>query len=141
MAKKIKAVVKLAINAGKATPAPPIGPALAQHGINLMNFCKEYNARTSNRMGEIIPAEITIFQDGSFKFVLKSPPTSFLIKKAAGVTKGASNALTEKVGKLSKKQLAEIAEIKREDLNALDLKGAMAIVAGTARQMGIEVEQ
>lgn len=140
MAKKIKAVVKLAINAGKATPAPPIGPALAQHGINLMGFCKEYNARTSNRMGEIIPAEITIFQDGSFKFVLKSPPTSFLIKKAAGVTKGASNPLTEKVGKLSKKQLAEIAETKREDLNALDLESAMKQVAGTARQMGIEVE-
>ncbi len=141
MAKKIKAVVKLAINAGKATPAPPIGPALAQHGINLMGFCKEYNARTSNRMGEIVPAEITIFQDGSFKFVLKSPPTSFLIKKAAGITKGASNPLTEKVGKLSKKQLAEIAETKREDLNALDLESAMRQIAGTARQMGIEVEQ
>lgn len=141
MAKKIKAVVKLAINAGKATPAPPIGPALAQHGINLMGFCKEYNARTSNRMGEIIPAEITIFQDGSFKFVLKSPPTSFLIKKAAGITKGASNPLTEKVGKLSKKQLAEIAEQKKEDLNALDLESAMRQIAGTARQMGVEVEQ
>lgn len=140
MAKKIKAVVKLAINAGKATPAPPIGPALAQHGINLMGFCKEYNARTSHRMGEIVPAEITIFQDGSFKFVLKSPPTSFLIKKAAGITKGASNPLTEKVGKLSKKQLAEIAETKKEDLNALDLESAMRQIAGTARQMGIEVE-
>lgn len=141
MAKKIKAVVKLAINAGKATPAPPIGPALAQHGINLMGFCKEYNARTSNRMGEIVPAEITIFQDGSFKFILKSPPTSFLIKKAAGITKGASNPLTEKVGKLTKKQLAEIAETKKEDLNALDLESAMKQIAGTARQMGIEVEQ
>ena len=140
MAKKIKAVVKLAINAGKATPAPPIGPALAQHGINLMGFCKEYNARTANRMGEIVPAEITIFQDGSFKFVLKSPPTSFLIKKAAGITKGASNPLTEKVGKLTKKQLAEIAETKKEDLNALDLESAMKQIAGTARQMGIEVE-
>ena len=141
MAKKIKAVVKLAINAGKATPAPPIGPALAQHGINLMGFCKEYNARTSNRMGELIPAEITIFQDGSFKFVLKSPPTSFLIKKAAGITKGASNPLTEKVGKLTKKQLAEIAEQKKEDLNALDLESAMRQIAGTARQMGVEVER
>lgn len=140
MAKKIKAVVKLAINAGKATPAPPIGPALAQHGINLMGFCKEYNARTSNRMGEIVPAEITIFQDGSFKFILKSPPTSFLIKKAAGIAKGASNPLTEKVGKLTKKQLAEIAETKKEDLNALDLESAMRQIAGTARQMGIEVE-
>jgi len=140
MAKKIKAVVKLAINAGKATPAPPIGPALAQHGINLMGFCKEYNARTSNRMGEIIPAEITIFQDGSFKFVLKSPPTSFLIKRAAGIDKGAHNPLTEKVGKLTKKQLQEIAEQKKEDLNALDIEAAMRQIAGTARQMGVEVE-
>ncbi|GIK28993.1 MAG: 50S ribosomal protein L11 [Chloroflexi bacterium] len=141
MAKKIKAVVKLAINAGKATPAPPIGPALAQHGINLMGFCKEYNARTANRMGEIVPAEITIFQDGSFKFVLKSPPTSFLIKKAAGVDKGAANPLTQKVGKLSRKQLQEIAEVKKDDLNALDIEAAMRQIAGTARQMGIEVEQ
>ncbi|MBK9123326.1 MAG: 50S ribosomal protein L11 [Chloroflexi bacterium] len=140
MAKKVKAVVKLAINAGKATPAPPIGPALAQHGINLMGFCKEYNARTANRMGEIVPAEITIFQDGSFKFVLKSPPTSFLIKKAAGVDKGASNPLTQKVGKLSRKQLQEIAEVKKDDLNALDIEAAMRQIAGTARQMGIEVE-
>ena len=141
MAKKINAVVKLAINAGKATPAPPIGPALAQHGINLMGFCKEYNARTANRMGEIVPAEITIFQDGSFKFVLKSPPTSFLIKKAAGVDKGAANPLTQKVGKLSRKQLQEIAEVKKDDLNALDIEAAMRQIAGTARQMGIEVEQ
>lgn len=140
MAKKVKAVVKLAINAGKATPAPPIGPALAQHGINLMGFCKEYNARTANRMGEIVPAEITIFQDGSFKFVLKSPPTSFLIKKAAGIGKGASNPLTEKVGKLTRKQLQEIAEQKKEDLNALDIESAMKQIAGTARQMGVEVE-
>jgi large subunit ribosomal protein L11 len=140
MAKKVKAVVKLAINAGKATPAPPIGPALAQHGINLMGFCKEYNARTANRMGEIVPAEITIFQDGSFKFVLKSPPTSFLIKKAAGVDKGAANPLTQKVGKLTRKQLQEIAEVKKDDLNALDIEAAMRQIAGTARQMGIEVE-
>lgn len=140
MAKKVKAVVKLAINAGKATPAPPIGPALAQHGINLMAFCKEYNARTANRMGEIVPAEITIYQDGSFKFVLKSPPTSFLIKKAVGIEKGAANPLTQKVGKLSRKQLQEIAEIKKDDLNALDIEGAMRQIAGTARQMGIEVE-
>src|SRR5215210_6049697 len=104
MAKKVKAVVTLQITAGKANPAPPIGPALAQHGINLMAFCKEYNARTANRMGEIIPAEITIFSDGSFKFNLKSPPTTYLIKKAAGVTKGAANPATEKVGKLTRKQ-------------------------------------
>lgn len=106
-----------------------------------MGFCKEYNARTANRMGEIVPAEITIFQDGSFKFVLKSPPTSFLIKKAAGVDKGAANPLTQKVGKLSRKQLQEIAEVKKDDLNALDIEAAMRQIAGTARQMGIEVEQ
>src|SRR5688572_3736692 len=108
MAKKIKAIVTLAINAGKANPAPPIGPALAQHGINLMAFCKEYNARTSNRIGEIVPAEITVFTDGSFRFILKSPPTSFLIKRAAGIDKGSTNPNTVKVGKLTRKQLAEI---------------------------------
>src|SRR5262245_56408731 len=111
MAKKVKAIVTLQIAAGKANPAPPIGPALAQHGINLMGFCKEYNARTSNRMGEIVPAEITIFTDGSFKFILKSPPTSFLIKKAAGVEKGSTNPNTIKVGKLTRKQVREIAEM------------------------------
>jgi large subunit ribosomal protein L11 len=139
MAKKIKAIVTLAINAGKANPAPPIGPALAQHGINLMAFCKEYNARTSNRMGEIIPAEITVFTDGSFKFILKSPPTSFLIKKAAGIDKGATNALTEKVGKLSRKQVREIAEVKRPDMNTQDMEAIMRQIEGTARQMGVEV--
>ena len=139
MAKKIKAVVKLQINAGKANPAPPIGPALAQHGINLMGFCKEYNARTSNRMGEIIPAEITVFSDGSFKFILKSPPTSFLIKKAAGIEKGATNALTETVGRLNRKQVREIAEIKRPDMNTKDMDAIMRQIEGTARQMGVEV--
>lgn len=140
MAKKVKAVVKLAINAGKANPAPPIGPALAQHGINLMQFCKEYNARTSNRIGEIIPAEITIFTDGSFKFVLKSPPTSFLLKKAVGAQRGAKNALTETIGRLTRKQIREIAEMKLADMNAIDIEGAMKQVEGTARQMGIEIE-
>jgi large subunit ribosomal protein L11 len=139
MAKKIKAIVTLAINAGKANPAPPIGPALAQHGINLMAFCKEYNARTSNRMGEIIPAEITVFSDGSFKFILKSPPTSFLIKKAAGIDKGATNALTETVGRLNRKQVREIAEIKRPDMNTKDMDAIMRQIEGTARQMGVEV--
>jgi large subunit ribosomal protein L11 len=139
MAKKIKAIVTLAINAGKANPAPPIGPALAQHGINLMAFCKEYNARTSNRMGEIIPAEITVFTDGSFKFILKSPPTSFLIKKAAGIEKGATNALTETVGRLNRKQVREIAEIKRPDMNTKDMDAIMRQIEGTARQMGVEV--
>ncbi len=139
MAKKIKAIVTLAIQAGKANPAPPIGPALAQHGINLMGFCKEYNARTSNRIGEIIPAEITIFSDGSFKFILKSPPTSFLIKKAAGIEKGSTNASTDKVGKLNRKQLAEIAEVKRPDMNTKDLEAIMRQIEGTARNMGVEI--
>jgi len=140
MAKKIKAIVKLQIQAGKANPAPPIGPALAQHGINLMQFCKEYNARTSNRMGEIIPAEITIFSDSSFKFNLKSPPTSFLIKKAAGLESGSSVPHLNKVGKLTRKQVQEIAEIKFKDMNANDMEAAMRQVEGTARQMGVEVE-
>jgi large subunit ribosomal protein L11 len=140
MAKKVKAIVTLQIAAGKANPAPPIGPALAQHGINLMAFCKEYNARTSTRMGEIIPAEITIFQDGSFKFILKSPPTAFLIKKAAGGEKGSTNPNTIIVGKLTRKQVREIAEVKMKDMNALDIEGAMLQIEGTARQMGIIVE-
>ncbi len=139
MAKKIKAIVTLQINAGKATPAPPIGPALAQHGINLMAFCKEYNARTSNRMGEVIPAEITVFSDGSFKFILKSPPTTFLIKKAAGIEKGSPSPHTQKVGRLTRKQVREIAEIKFKDTNALDLEGVMRQIEGTARQMGVEI--
>lgn len=139
MAKKIKAIVTLAINAGKANPAPPIGPALAQHGINLMGFCKEYNARTSNRMGEIIPAEITIFSDGSFKFILKSPPTSFLIKRAAGIDKGSTNANTIKVGTLNRKQVREIAEVKRQDMNTKDMDAIMRQIEGTARNMGVEV--
>jgi large subunit ribosomal protein L11 len=140
MAKKIKAIVTLQIQAGKANPAPPIGPALAQHGINLMQFCKEYNARTSNRMGEIVPAEITVFTDGSFKFNLKSPPTAFLIKKAAGIEKGSATPHMEKVGKLTRQQVREIAELKLKDMNALDLEGAMRQIEGTARQMGITVE-
>ncbi len=140
MAKKVKAVVTLAINAGKANPAPPIGPALAQHGINLMAFCKEYNARTSARMGEIIPAEITIFSDNSFKFVLKSPPTTFLIKRAAGLEKASKEPGKIKVGKLTRKQVQEIAEIKMPDLNAIDMEGAMKQIEGTARNMGITVE-
>ena len=139
MAKKIKAVVTLQINAGKANPAPPIGPALAQHGINLMGFCKEYNARTSNRIGEIIPAEITIFQDGSFRFKLKSPPTAFLLRRAAGVERGSSKPNLDKVGKVSRQQLKEIAETKMADLNTPDVESAMLQIAGTARSMGITV--
>jgi large subunit ribosomal protein L11 len=139
MAKKVKAIVTLQIPAGKANPAPPIGPALAQHGINLMQFCKDYNARTSSRMGEIVPAEITVFQDGSFKFILKSPPTAFLIKKAAGVPKGASNPPGEIVGSLNRQQVREIAEQKIQDMNANDIEAAMRQVEGTCLNMGIEV--
>ncbi len=139
MAKKVKAIVTLQINAGKANPAPPIGPALAQHGINLMAFCKDYNARTSNRMGEIIPAEITIFTDGSFRFDLKSPPTTFLIKKAAGIDKGSSSARTQQVGKITRKQVREIAEQKLNDMNTKNIESIMKQVEGSARQMGVEV--
>lgn len=139
MAKKLKAIVRLQIAAGKANPAPPIGPALAGHGINLMQFCKEYNARTSNRMGEIVPAEITIFTDGSFTFILKTSPAAVLLKKAAGVEKGSANAPREKVGKVTRAQVREIAEIKMKDLNAIDLEGAMRQIEGTARNMGLEV--
>lgn len=140
MAKKVKAVVTLQINAGKANPAPPIGPALAQHGINLMGFCKEYNARTSNRIGEVVPAEITIFTDGSFRFILKSPPTAFLIRRAAGLDRGSAAPNKDKVGKLTRQQVREIAEIKMKDLNAIDIEGAMQQIEGTARSMGVVVE-
>ncbi len=140
MAKKIKATVTLQIEAGKANPAPPIGPALAQHGINLMGFCKEYNAKTSSRIGEIVPAEITIFQDGSFRFILKSPPTSFLIRRAAGVEKGSATPHTEKVGGITRAQLRDIATTKQNDMNALDLEGAMRQVEGTARNMGVTIK-
>lgn len=140
MAKKVKAIVTLALNAGKANPAPPVGPALAQHGINIMGFCKEYNARTTARIGEIIPAEITVYTDGSFKFILKSPPTTFLIKRAAGVEKGSGSSLKVKVGKITRKQIQEIAELKMSDLNAIDMDGAMKQIEGTARNMGITVE-
>jgi len=139
VAKKVKAVVKLQIQAGKANPAQPIGPALAPHGVNIMAFCKEYNARTANRMGEIIPAEITIFSDGSFKFELKSPPASVLLKKAAGIEKGSANPRSEKVGTITRAQLREIAEIKMKDLNAIDIEGAMKQIEGTARNMGITI--
>jgi large subunit ribosomal protein L11 len=129
----------LQINAGKANPAPPIGPALAGHGINIMAFCKEYNARTQNRVGEVIPAEITIFTDGSFTFILKSPPAAVLLKKAAGVDKGSQQAPRSKVGKVTRAQVREIAEIKMKDMNAIDIEGAMRQIEGTARNMGLEV--
>ncbi len=139
MAKKVKAVIKLQIQAGKANPAPPIGPALAPHGVNIMAFCKEYNARTANKMGEIVPAEITIFMDGSFKFELKSSPAPVLLKKAAGIAKGSSTPNSEKVGKVTRAQLREIAEIKYKDMNAIDIEGAMRQLEGTARNMGITI--
>ncbi len=139
MAKKLKAVVRLQLNAGKANPAPPVGPALAGHGINIMAFCKEYNARTSNRAGEVIPAEITIYTDGSFTFVLKSPPASILLKKAAGIEKGSDAPNRNKVGKVTRAQLREIAQIKMKDMNSIDLEGAVRQLEGTARNMGITV--
>jgi large subunit ribosomal protein L11 len=141
VAKKVKAIVKLQIQAGKATPAPPIGPALAPHGANIMAFVKDYNARTANRMGEIIPAEITIYMDGSFKFDLKSPPAAVLIKKAAGIEKASANPKTEKVGKVTRAQLKEIADIKFKDMNANDIDAAIRQLEGTARNMGITVEK
>jgi large subunit ribosomal protein L11 len=140
VAKKLKAVIKLQIGAGKANPAPPIGPALAPHGINLMAFCKEYNARTSSKTGDIIPAEISIYTDGSFTFILKTPPTAVLLRKAAGVEKGSAEPNREKVGKVTWDQIQEIAEIKMKDLNAIDIEGAIRQIEGTARNMGIVVE-
>jgi large subunit ribosomal protein L11 len=137
--KKVKAIVKLQIQAGKANPAPPVGPALAQHGINLMQFCKEYNARTSSQIGNIIPAEITIFQDGSFKFVLKTPPAPDLLRKAAGVERGSGEPNRDKVGSITRAQLEEIAKLKMKDLNAIDLEGAMRTIEGPARSMGITI--
>ncbi len=140
MPKKIRAVIKLQIAAGKATPAPPVGPALGQHGINIMAFCKEYNERTATQSGSIIPAEITVFDDRSFTFITKTPPTTDLLKKALGVEKGAGTAGHEKVGTLSRDKLREIAQIKAKDLNTTSIEGAERIIEGTARTMGIEVE-
>jgi large subunit ribosomal protein L11 len=140
MAKKVRAIIKLQIPAGKANPAPPVGPALGQHGINIMGFCKEYNERTSAQAGSIIPAEITVYEDRSFTFITKTPPTTDLLKKALGVEKGASDGGHEKLGKLSREKLREIAQLKGKDLNAIGIEGAERIIAGTARSMGIEVE-
>lgn len=139
MAKKLKTVVRLQIVAGKANPAPPIGPALAGHGLNIMAFCKEYNARTSAQAGQIIPAEISVFTDGSFTFILKSPPASVLLRKAAGVEKGSDVPNRNKVGKVTRAQVREIAEQKYKDMNANDIEGAMRQIEGTARNMGLTV--
>ncbi len=139
MAKKLKAIVRLQLNAGKANPAPPVGPALAGHGINIMAFCKEYNARTSNKVGEVIPAEITIYTDGSFTFILKSPPAAVLLRKAAGIEKGSDQPNRNKVGKVTRAQIREIAEIKLKDTNAVELEDAIKQIEGTARNMGIQI--
>jgi large subunit ribosomal protein L11 len=139
VAKKVRAVIKLQIQAGKATPAQPVGPALGQHGINIMGFCKEYNERTANQAGSIVPVEITVYEDRSFTFITKTPPTSDLLKKAAGVDKGSSTPNKDKVGKITKAQLREIAQTKMKDLNATSVEGAERIVEGAARSMGITV--
>jgi 50S ribosomal protein L11 len=139
MAKKVKGKVKLQISAGKATPAPPVGPALGQHGVNIMGFCKEYNAKTANQTGYIVPVEITIYEDRSFTFELKSPPASDLLKKAASVEKGSGDTKKKKAGKVSRAKLVEIAELKKADLNAADIDAAVRMIEGTARSMGLDV--
>jgi len=139
LAKKIRAYVKLQIPAGKATPAPPIGPALGQHGVAIMNFCKEYNEKTQAMAGQIIPVVITVYEDRSFTFVTKTPPAADMLRKAAGVAKGAGNPKTTKVGKVTSAQIREIAETKLKDLNAVDIEGAIQQIEGTARSMGIDV--
>jgi len=140
MAKKVKAVIKLQILAGKATPAPPVGPALGQHGVNIMAFCKDYNERTASQEGFIIPAEITVYEDRSFNFVTKKPPVSDLLRRALGVEKGSGNPRSEKIGKISRDAVYEIARNKMQDLNTTDIDKAASIVAGTARSMGVDVE-
>jgi large subunit ribosomal protein L11 len=139
MAKKIRAVIKLQLEAGKATPAPPVGPALGQHGANIMAFCKDYNERTSKQTGSIVPAEIIVYEDRSFTFALKTPPASDLIKKALGLEKGSPTQIREKVGTMTRDQVRRIAEVKMKDLNANDIEAAMRMVEGTARSMGVEV--
>jgi large subunit ribosomal protein L11 len=140
MAKKVKAIIKLQIQAGKATPAPPVGPALGQHGVNIMAFCKDYNEQTKNQSGSIIPVEITVFEDRSFMFVTKTPPASDLLKKALNLEKGSGITGQEFVGTLNKDKIYEIAKIKAKDLNATDVEAAARIIEGTARSMGIKVE-
>jgi large subunit ribosomal protein L11 len=141
LAKKVRALIKLQIEAGKATPAPPVGPALGQHGVNIMAFVKEYNERTSSQAGNIVPVELTVFEDRSFSFVVKSPPASDLLRKAAGIEKGSGNARAEKVGTVPLSKVREIAEMKMPDLNATDIEGAMRIVEGTARSMGLQIDR
>jgi len=139
VAKKVMGKISLQIAAGKATPAPPVGPALGQYGVNIMGFCKDYNAKTANQTGYIIPVEITVYEDRSFTFILKSPPASDLLKKAASVDKGSGEPNKKKIGKVTRAKLVEIAETKKEDLNAADLEAAIRMIEGTARSMGLEV--
>jgi len=140
VAKRVKAIVKLQLPAGKANPAPPVGPALGQHGVAIMNFVKEYNERTSAMVGQVIPVVITVFEDRSFTFVTRTPPAADLLRRAAGIGKGASNPLKDKAGSISDAQLQEIAELKLKDLNAVDIAGARKQIEGTARSMGIEIK-
>ncbi|MDP3837041.1 MAG: 50S ribosomal protein L11 [bacterium] len=140
MAKKIKTKLKLQITGGQANPAPPVGPALGQHGLNIADFCQKFNEKTRDRMGEVVPVEITVYEDRTFDFITKTPPASELIKKAAGIKKGSGKPRLEKVGKITKAQLGEIAKTKMPDLNARDIDAAMNIIAGTARQMGVEIK-
>jgi large subunit ribosomal protein L11 len=140
MAKKVVAIIKLAIEAGKANPAPPIGPALGQHGVNIMMFCKDYNARTADQVGMVVPVEISVFEDRSFTFILKTPPASKLLAKAAGISTGSSDPKKTKVGSITRAQLEEIAKIKMPDLNANDVEMAMRIIEGTANNMGITIQ-
>lgn len=140
MAKKVKTLIKLQIPAGAANPAPPVGPALGQHGVNIQDFCKQFNDRTQDQRGNILPVVITVFEDRSFTFILKTPPAAEMLKKAAGLQKGSGKPLTEKVGKVTKQQVREIAEKKLPDLNTQNIESAMRTVEGTARQMGITIE-
>jgi len=140
MAKKVKTVIKLQIPAGKANPAPPIGPALGQHRLNIQEFCTKFNNATKDKGGDITPVEITVYEDRTYTFVLKTPPAAELLKKAAGIQKGSGNPLSQKIGKVTKVQIREIAEKKMPDLNAKDIEGAMKIIEGTARQMGLEIK-
>jgi large subunit ribosomal protein L11 len=140
LAKKVKTVLKLQIEGGKASPAPPIGPALGQHGVNIMGFVKEYNEKTSSKVGSIVPVELTVYEDRSFSFILKTPPAADLLRKAAGIQKGSGQPNRDKVGKIPASKIREIAETKMDDLNAADLDGAMKIVSGTARSMGIDID-
>jgi len=140
MAKKIKTKIKLQITGGQANPAPPVGPALGQHGLNIAGFCKEFNDKTKDKMGEVVPVEITVYEDRSYDFILKTSPASELIKKAAGIKKGSGKPLLEKVGSITNAQLEEIAKVKMTDLSANDIEAAKKIIAGTARQMGVEIK-